>query len=125
MYDGQSSLRLGRRPDHGTMSARPDDDGVARALLAALTQLEREVVELRYTQRLDATDRTREGLRRLADAGSTPLGVLERAAGELGGAAAFDIVVTSRLNAGTIDPVARWHAPATRPPTGTAAAAAA
>jgi DNA-binding CsgD family transcriptional regulator len=84
------------------------DEASARALLASLMQLEREIVELRYTQRLDATERVRESLRRLADAGPAPLEILERAAAELGGCTRFDRVLVSRVRGATLQPVAIW-----------------
>src|SRR5579862_3290569 len=92
------------------MSGRPDEQD-ARALLASLMQLEREIVELRYTQRLDALDRVREALRRLADAASSPQAVFERAAGELGESAAFDRVLVSRVRGTALEPTAAWAVP--------------
>jgi DNA-binding CsgD family transcriptional regulator len=88
----------------GAAADRPD----ARAVLASLMQLEREIVELRYTQRLDATERVREALRRLADAGPAPLEILERAAAELGGCTPFDRVLVSRMHGAALEPVAIW-----------------
>jgi LuxR family transcriptional regulator, regulator of acetate metabolism len=86
------------------------DAAGARALLGSLRQLEREIVELRYTQRLDATDRVREALRRLAETGPRPLETLERAAAELGGAAGFDRVLSSRVRGAILHPAALWVA---------------
>jgi DNA-binding CsgD family transcriptional regulator len=92
------------------MSAAPiADESAARQLLGSLAQLERELVELGYTQRLDATDRVRDALRRLADAGP-PAHVLDRAAGELGGCSSFDGVLVSRLRGRELTPVALWLA---------------
>jgi DNA-binding CsgD family transcriptional regulator len=90
------------------VSAAPTDDTAPRALLASLAQLEREIVELRYTQRLDATERVREALRRLADAGPPPSAILERAAAELGGCTPFDRVLVSRLRGSVLQPAAIW-----------------
>jgi DNA-binding CsgD family transcriptional regulator len=96
-----------------------DSDGAdataAGQVLASLTQLERELVELRYTQRLDATERVREAVRRLADAGPPPLAVLERAAAELGAATAFDRVLVSRMQGEELEPVASWTRDAALP----------
>jgi DNA-binding CsgD family transcriptional regulator len=82
----------------------------ARAVLASLMQLEREIVELRFTQRLDATERVREALRRMADAGAAPPEILELAAAELGECTAFDRVLVSRLRGTLLRPVAMWRA---------------
>jgi DNA-binding CsgD family transcriptional regulator/GAF domain-containing protein len=86
----------------------------ARHVLANLMQLERELIELRYTQRLDATERVREALRRLADAGPPPLVVLERAAAELGAATSFDRVLVSRVRGEELEPLASWSRDAAR-----------
>ena len=87
------------------------EDPEARGVLASLMQLEREVVELRYTQRLDATERVREALRRLADAGVAPLETLDLAAAELGGCTSFDRVLVSLvLRDGIIEPAVSWRA---------------
>ena len=83
-------------------------DPEARVALANLMRLEREIVELRYTQRLDATERVREALRRLDEAGG-PQRTLERAAEELGSSAGFECVMISRLRAGALLPAALWQ----------------
>src|SRR5579871_5416999 len=94
----------------------------ARDVLGSLTRLEREIVELRYTQRLDATERVREALRRLADAGP-PAAVLERTAAELGGATSFDRVAVSRVRDGALVPLGLWTADAAMAPATLPAAA--
>ena len=86
----------------------PLDDGVARRVLASLTQLQREIVELRYTQRLDATERVREAVRRLGDGGS-PQEILVRAAAELGGCTQLARVLASRVRGGELTAVALWE----------------
>jgi DNA-binding NarL/FixJ family response regulator len=77
-------------------------------VLASLQQLERELVELRYTQRLDAQERVRESLRRLAQAGA-PQAVLERAPAELAAATGLERVLVSRVRAERIEALARWE----------------
>jgi len=77
-------------------------------VLASLQQLERELVELRYTQRLDAQERVREALRRLAQAGA-PQAVLERAPAELAAATGLERVLVSRVRAERIEALARWE----------------
>jgi DNA-binding NarL/FixJ family response regulator len=93
------------------------DEPDARRLLTTMTQLERELVELGYTQRLDATERVREALRRLAETRPPiPRAVLERAAAELGGGCAtFDRVLVSRVRDDTLEPVAIWAGVGTAP----------
>ncbi len=86
------------------MSVAP---GGAR-VLASLQQLERELVELRYTQRLDAQERVRESLRRLTQAGA-PVAVLERAPAELAAATGLERVLVSRVRAERIEALARWE----------------
>ena len=86
------------------MSVAPDGARV----LATLQQLERELVELRYTQRLDAQERVRESLRRLASAGA-PQAVLERAPAELAAATGLERVLVSRVRAERIEALARWE----------------
>ena len=85
------------------MSVAPEGARV----LASLQQLERELVELRYTQRLDSHERVRESLRRLAEAGA-PAAVLERAPAELASATGLERVLVSRVHAERIVPLARW-----------------
>ena len=85
------------------MSLAPDGARV----LASLQQLERELVELRYTQRLDAQERVRESLRRLVQAGA-PQAVLERAPAELAAATGLERVLVSRVRADRIEPLACW-----------------
>jgi DNA-binding CsgD family transcriptional regulator len=92
------------------------DEPDARRLLATMTQLERELVELGYTQRLDATERVREALRRLAETRPPmPRAVLERAAAELGGCTTFDRVLVSRVRDDALEPVAIWAGVGTAP----------
>ena len=86
----------------------PPDGGAARRVLASLTRLEREIVELRYTQRLDATERVREALRRLGDGGS-PQEILVRAAEELGGCTGLERVLASRVRGGELTALALWE----------------
>ena len=86
------------------MSVAPDGARV----LTSLQQLERELVELRYTQRLDAQERVRESLRRLAQAGA-PQAVLERAPAELAAATGLERVLVSRVRADRIEALARWE----------------
>ena len=86
------------------MSVAPEGPRV----LASLQQLERELVELRYTQRLDAQERVREALRRLAQAGA-PQAVLERAPAELAAATGLERVLVSRVRAERIEALARWE----------------
>ena len=86
------------------MSVAPDGARV----LTSLQQLERELVELRYTQRLDAQERVRESLRRLASAGA-PQAVLEAAPAELAAATGLERVLVSRVHGERIEPLARWE----------------
>jgi DNA-binding NarL/FixJ family response regulator len=86
------------------VSVAPDGARV----LATLQQLERELVELRYTQRLDAQERVRESLRRLAAAGA-PQAVLERAPAELAAATGLERVLVSRVRPERIEALARWE----------------
>ena len=98
------------------------DEPHARRVLSSLTQLRREIVELDYTQRLDATERVREALRRLGDAGS-PAELLERAAAELGACTDADLVLVSRVRGELLVPLAAWRREqlaAPRPPAPTA-----
>jgi len=83
-------------------------DPEALAVLASLMRVEREIVELGYTQRLDATERVREALRRLHEVGA-PSRTLERAAEELGVSAGFDEVAISCLEGDELVPRARWQ----------------
>jgi len=85
------------------VSVAPD----AGRVLASLQQLERELVELRYTQRLDAQERVRESLRRLGDAGA-PAAVLAGAPAELAAAAGLERVLVSRVRADRIVPLALY-----------------
>ena len=77
-------------------------------VLASLQQLERELVELRYTQRLDAQERVRESLRRLSEAGA-PQAVLERVPAELADATGLERVLVSRVDRERIVALARWE----------------
>ena len=86
------------------MSVAPDGPRV----LASLQQIERELVELRYTQRLDAQERVRESLRRLAQTGA-PQAVLEHAPAELAAATGLERVLVSRVRADRIEALARWE----------------
>ena len=63
---------------------------------------------MRYTQRLDAQERVREALRRLAQAGA-PQAVLEHAPAELAAATGLERVLVSRVRAERIDALARWE----------------
>jgi DNA-binding NarL/FixJ family response regulator len=74
-------------------------------VLATLQQLERELVELRYTQRLDAQERVREALRRLGEAGA-PDAVFAGIPAELGAAAGLERVLVSRVRPDRIVPLA-------------------
>ena len=99
------------------MTGAPPEDAGARRVLSNLMQLRREIVELQYTQRLDATERVREALRRLGEAGS-PTALLERAAQEAGACINADIVLVSRVRGASLAPLVAWvrEGPAAVPP---------
>ncbi len=73
----------------------PDRHGLERAL-AACHQLEREIIELEYVRRSDASERVGEAVRKLGEIGS-PEGILDRAAEELGRGSQFDRVLVSKV----------------------------
>jgi len=77
-------------------------------LQAELQQLERELVERRLLQHADGLERVREAVRRLGELGS-PAGVLDRAAGELGGATGFAQILISEIARGTMVPRSLWR----------------
>jgi len=88
----------------------PDQQPDIRALertLAALLQLEREIVELQYVRRSDALERVRDAVRRLGEVGS-PQGILDRAPEELGTSSQFDRVLISEVVDRTLQPRAIW-----------------
>ena len=85
----------------------PPDAGRLAAILADLRQLEREVIEQRYVLRSNGLERVGEAVRALGEVGS-PVGVLARAAEQLGRAASFDRVLVGRVSGGSLRPVAGW-----------------
>lgn len=86
----------------------PVDITSARAALAALRELELERAEEQQARRRDALERVRGAVVRIGGIGS-PVGMLDRAAEELGASAAFDRVLISRLSDDTLTPVALWE----------------
>ena len=76
-------------------------DSIESRVLIDLMQLEREVVELRYTLALDAAERVQEALRRLGEARS-PHEILERSAAELSASTHFEQTLVARVAAGEL-----------------------
>jgi len=76
-------------------------------LVAALRQLERELLELHYVRRADGLERVEEALGRLGELGS-PAGILARSAQELGASSDFDRVLVSRVGDDRLWPQAAW-----------------
>ncbi|MGH2851322.1 MAG: GAF domain-containing protein, partial [Solirubrobacteraceae bacterium] len=76
-------------------------DSTESRVLMDLLQLEREVVELRYTLSLDAAERVREALRRLGEAGP-PHEILERSAEELSASTHLEQTLVGRVDAGEL-----------------------
>lgn len=87
----------------------PVDITSARAALAALRRLDLELAEEQQARRRDALERVRGAVVRIGGIGS-PVGMLDRAAEELGASSAFDRVLISRLSDDTLTPVALWEA---------------
>jgi DNA-binding CsgD family transcriptional regulator len=75
--------------------------------LAALRQLERELIEIDRLQRAEALERAREAVARIGELG-TPEAILERAAEELGASSPFAIVLVSEVRAATLVPRSLW-----------------
>jgi len=101
--------------DGGSL-AHGDADAGALALLGGLMQLELELVELRSTHRLDAIDRIREALRRLAQSGAAPLELLAAAAAELGACTEFQRVFVDRRRGDALEPLVSWSPGEEGPP---------
>ncbi|MEA2178527.1 MAG: hypothetical protein QOG77_1824 [Solirubrobacteraceae bacterium] len=79
----------------------------AQQALADLRRTERELVTARAQRTMDALDRVRDGIHRLAEVGS-PEGFLTRAAGELGASSDFDRVLVSEVRGDELLPRAAW-----------------
>ncbi len=76
-------------------------------VLNELLSLERELSELEYVRRSDALERVADGIRRLAEVGSTD-GIVARAAAEFGGCSEFSRVLISEVIERTLQPIAIW-----------------
>jgi len=79
-----------------------------RAVLERLRGVQREFVEARELQRVDALEGVREAVRRIGDLGSHE-GVLDRAAAELGTHSRFDRVLISAVRDGLLLPHVLWQ----------------
>ncbi len=77
-------------------------------LQGELQQRERELVEQYHADRVDTLKRVREAVRHLGELGS-PSAILDRAAGELGAATAFDRILISEVQSETLVPRALWQ----------------
>jgi DNA-binding CsgD family transcriptional regulator len=91
---------------HTPRDEQPDVRTLERVLVELLA-LEREIVELGYVRRSDSLERAREAVQRLGEVGS-PLGILSRAAQELGAGSQFDRVLISEVEGGSLRPRAIW-----------------
>ena len=85
----------------------------AERVLIELLGLEREIAELEYVRRSDALDRASDAARRLGEL-AWSVGILTRAAAELGACSEFDRVLFSETEGGVITPLAAWDADGTR-----------
>jgi LuxR family transcriptional regulator, regulator of acetate metabolism len=79
----------------------------ARQALDELRREERALVAERAQRTVDALDRVRDGIHRLAEVGS-PEGFLARAAEELGACSDFDRVLVSEVRGDELAPQAAW-----------------
>jgi len=83
------------------------DAEAIEAVLNELLSLQRELAELEYVRRTDALERVADGIRRLAEVGSTE-GIVARAAAELGGCSEFGRVLISEVIERRLHPIAIW-----------------
>lgn len=90
-----------------TASSTGFDVVAARRSLDDLRQLEREIVELSEVRRSDALERIRDALRRIGEV-TSPQGILDRAADELGASSSFDRVLISHVRERRLVPHELW-----------------